>query len=134
MRKKQYIISILLIIFVIFAFLYVIDHNKMYKNESVLGKEYHQSVGITQEEAVENIKKILDDKSKATITNYDNPKTEEIVFDTEMSIYCFEEKSNFDGKNIYKITFNTTQDGLLGPIVCYVDKLTGVLIGADFRE
>lgn len=89
---------------------------------------------ITEQMAIENVKKTLDERTVATITNFDNPKVEEVIFKTKPSIYLFDENTNVVGKGLYKITFNTEQDGLLGPIVFYVDKLNGDLIGADFRE
>ena len=46
----------------------------------------------------------------------------------------FGKEENLTGKTVYKITFNTTQDGLLGPIVLYVDKYNAKVIGTDFRE
>lgn len=89
---------------------------------------------VTPETAVENVKEKLDDKSVETITNFDSPKVEEIIFDGSYSMYFFEKKTEVKGKKLYRITFNTTQDGLLGPIVFYVDKISGEVIGAGFRE
>ncbi len=138
MKRLLFIMGIaLLVLFVIFGSLYVIDHKKMDNNEPVVfstwGKQYVPPVEITPQTAIENVKKKLDKKSIETITNFDNPKIEEVVFDTQPSLYYFEDKIDIVGKVLYKITFNTTQDGLLGPMVFYVDKLSGVLIGAEYR-
>ena len=126
----------LLALFVIFCSLYVIDHKRMEDNEPVVfstwGKCYAPPVGIDVQAATEIVKERLDEKSASTITNLDNPKIEEVVFDKQPPIYYFEEK-NVVGKVLYKITFDTTQDGLLGPMVFYVDKTSGALIGAEFR-
>ncbi len=89
---------------------------------------------VTKEEAIEIAKSMLDDKSKETITNFDSPKAEDMVFKTQPSIYLLQKKTNLAGKSVYKITFNTTQDGLLGPMVFYVDKNSGEIIGMDYRE
>ncbi len=142
MKKLLFIIGIaLLVLFVIFCSLYVIDHKKMDNNEPVVfstwGKKYPpplEVLEITSQTAIENVKKKLDKKSIETITNFDNPKIEEVVFDTQPSIYLFDDKHNIVGKDLYKITFNTIQDGLLGPMVFYVDKVNGEIIGADYRE
>ena len=124
MKKLRFaIIIVLLVLFVVLVSLYVIDHKRMDNNEPV-----------SPQTAIEIAKSKLDEKSIETITNFDNPKVEEIVADTQLSIYRFEEKADIVGKELYKITFNTIHDGLLGPIVFYVDKMNGTLIGAGFRE
>jgi len=124
MKKLRFaIIIVLLVLFVVLVSLYVIDHKRMDNNESV-----------SPQTAIEIAKSKLDEKSIETITNFDNPKVEEMVADTQLSIYCFEEKADIVGKELYEITFNTIHDGLLGPIVFYVDKMNGTLIGAGFRE
>ncbi len=142
MKKSLFIIGIaLLVLFVVLGSLYVIDHKRMDNNEPVVfstwGKKYSpplEVLEITSQTAIENVKKTLDKKSIETITNFDNPKIEEVVFDEQPSIYLLDDKVDVVGKNLYKITFNTTQDGLLGPMVFYVDKLNGNLVGADYRE
>lgn len=124
MKKLRFaIIIVLLVLVVVLVSLYVIDHKRMDNNEPV-----------SPQTAIEIAKSKLDEKSIETITNFDNPKVEEIVADTQLSIYCFEEKADIIGKELYEITFNTIHDGLLGPIVFYVDKMNGTLIGAGFRE
>lgn len=132
-------LAVLFILIVILSTLFAVDNIKMKKNEPVVfstwGKKYTPKSAITKETAVENVKKIIDDTSRSTITNYSSPKVEEIVLNKETSIYLFDDTLKNRGKNdAYKITFNTTQDGLLGPMVFYVDKYTGQLIGMGFRE
>ena len=138
MKKAICIICIVLIAgIIVFGSLYVIDKNRMENNEPVLfstwGEKYTPSEEITSQEAIELVKKALDEKSRITITNFDNPKIEEVVFDSKPSIAYFEKKVNIVGKSLYKITFRTTNDGLLGPIVIYVDKVKGKLIGTNYR-
>ena len=89
---------------------------------------------ISSAEAVECTMQMLDDKSKETIINLNNPKVEEVVFDKIPPIYLWEEKSDAVRRKLYKIAYNTQQDGLLGPIVFYVDKLNGKIVGMDYRE
>ena len=142
MKKLRLVISIvLLVVFAVFVSLYVIDHKRMDNNEPVVfstwGKKYSpplEAQEISPQAAIEIAKNELNEKSIETIINYDNPNIEEIVADTNLSICCFEENVDIVGKELYKISFNTIHDGLLGPIVFYVDKMGGKLIGAEFRE
>ncbi len=137
MKKSIYIICIaLIVLIVIFASMCVVDHAKMRNNEPVVFSTWwhkYTPAEITSQAAIDAVKKTLDKKSIETITNFDNPKVEEVVFDSNPFIIYFGEKVNLVGKQIYKITFNTTSDGLLGPLVFYVDKLNGKLIGANPR-
>ena len=94
---------------------------------------YFKGSGWAFATAIENVKKMLDEKSIKTITNFDNPEIEEMVFDTQPFMHYFEEKTDIIGKTLYKITFNTTQDGLLGPLVFYIDKSSGDVIGVEYR-
>ena len=96
-------------------------------------KKYVLPTEISQQKAIEVVKEKLDSKSIETIINLDNPKIKEIVFDTQPSMYYLEDETDIIGKELYKVTFNTTMDGLLGPMVLYVDKLTGTLIGVEYR-
>ena len=89
---------------------------------------------ITTEQAVKNAREKLSDKEMETIINLENPKIEEVVLKSDTSIYLFDESTDFKGKSFYKITYNTELDGLLGPITFYVDKMSGIVIGADYRE
>ena len=89
---------------------------------------------VTSDKAVEIVLKKLDDKSKETIINPDNPKVEEVILTKDSSRGYFEGKDGFKEKRVYKITFNTIHDGLLGPMVFYVDIENGDLIGTDFRS
>lgn len=138
MKKAVVIICVVLVaFFCIFSSLYVVDHIRMQNNESVIfstwGKQYVPSVGITPEKAVEYTKQMIDDKSKESIKDINNPKIENIVFNKTPSIYFFEEKSDIVGRRLYRVIYNTEQDGLLGPIAFYVDKLDGTIIGMDYR-
>lgn len=138
MKKAICIIGIVITVgIIVFGSLYVIDHNRMENNEHVVfstwGEKYIPAKEINAKEAIELVKNIFDEKSKETITNFDNPKIEEVVFDSKPSIAYFEKEVNIVGKSLYKITFRTTNDGLLGPIVVYVDKVRGKLIGIDYR-
>lgn len=94
---------------------------------------------IHAQEAIEIAQNFLGEVSKKGITNFDNPKAVGIVFEENMSIAILSESRDklktkmLIGREIYRITFNTEQDGLLGPIVIYVDKYNGDLLGMDSR-
>ena len=83
---------------------------------------------------VDEMLKLLPEDSKKTITNLDNPKTEEVIFESAPPIYLYDENTDVVGKKLDKITYNTEFDALLGPITFYVDKSTGIVIGSDYRE
>lgn len=89
---------------------------------------------ITTEQAVKNAREKLNDKEIETIINLENPKIEEVILKGDTSIYLFDESIDAKGKSLYKITYNTELDGLLGPITFYVDKMSGIVIGVDYRE
>lgn len=95
---------------------------------------YKLPVGITKEEAVKIAQTDIKEIEKSTIINFENPTVEEVVLDEKVSIYLFDDDEKIIGKKAYRITFNTEQDGLLGPIVYYIDKDNGELLGLDYRE
>ena len=131
------VISVVVLIVIAFSALFITDMNRMKNNRPVVfstwGYDYAPPE-ISPQAAVDAIMEKFDVKSIKTITNLDNPKIEEIVFESEPSIYRFDKKKPLVGKPLYKITFNTTQDGLLGPMVYFVDKISGEILGAEFRE
>lgn len=89
---------------------------------------------ITPEEAIIIAKNNeIENGGKETILNFDNPEIEEVIFEASPSIAYFGRKTDVSGKPLYKVTFRTEQDGLLGPIVLYIKKAGGKVIGADYR-
>ena len=116
-----------------------VSPNEPYKNNRGVKygswfMKYELPVGITKEEAVKIAQNDIKETEKSTIINFDNPIVEELVMDEKVSIYLFNADENIEEKKAYRITFNTEQDGLLGPIVYYVDKDNGKLLGLDYRE
>lgn len=95
--------------------------------------DYTEPTSITLQKAIENCKKMLNEKTIDTITNYDNPKVQEVVANEQPAIVFFD-KSTKDERMLYRVTFNTIHDGLLGPIVFYVDKSNGNVVGGESRE
>ena len=59
------------------------------------------------------------DHSRWDITNFDSP----IV-----------EKHSYGKKQVYKVTFTTTHDPWLGPIIIYFDRYTGESLGFEARS
>ncbi len=90
--------------------------------------------GITQKEAIKNARTIITFAQLETIKNIDNPKVEEIYFTDYPSIYYVKDHNDILNKKVYKITYNTMYDELIGPIVIYVDGENGDVIGSEVRE
>jgi len=116
-----------------------VSPNEPYKNNRGVKygswfMNYKLPVEITKEEAVKIAQNDIKGIEKSTIINFENPTVEELVLDEKVSFYLFNADENIKGKNAYRITFNTEQDGLLGPIVYYIDKDNGKLLGLDYRE
>lgn len=126
MKKTTLLFSIILLtLIVIFSSLFI--RNK----KDTPSAESH---GITAQDAIDIAQKQLDGNGVETITNYKHPDIEKVVFQTPPPIYLLDETVDVVGKNLYKITFTTELDGLLGPIVFYIDEQSGTVIGTDFRE
>ena len=116
-----------------------VSPNEPYKNNRGVKyggwfMNYELPVGITKEEAVKIAQNDINKIEKTTIINFENPTVEEVVLDEKVSIYLFNADEKIEEKTAYRITFNTEEDGLLGPIVYYVDKDNGKLLGLDYRE
>ena len=70
-------------------------------------------------------------EERDNITNFSKPSV--VLLDKELEGY-YECIKNYDPKGkIYKVTFNTKDDAVLGPIVCLVDE-EGVVFGLGWRE
>ncbi len=131
---KKILIALTALLILVSTF--VIDYIRPKSNESIgyltPNGDYIEPASITPQKAIENSKNMLDEKIIETITNYDNPKVQEVVANEQLSIFYFD-KSVKDGRLLYRITFNTVHDGLLGPVVFYVDTLSGNVVGAEYR-
>ncbi len=136
--KKTVCFIVIISLLALVGSVYVIDHNRMEKGKSVLfstwGKKYSPPEKISPQKAIEIVKDSLGEKEKSTITNLENPKIEDVVFFSDPPIACFKDEEDIVGKDLYKITFKTTMDALLGPLAVYVDKQSGDIVGADYRE
>ena len=90
---------------------------------------------VSESEAIEIVKQYYElfAEEKKGITNYDSPKVEIVKFEDNLQISFWGKAKNIIGKELYQITFNTEQDGLLGPDVWYVEKSTGKMVGRGFK-
>ena len=130
-------VSVVVLILIAFSAVFITDMHRMKNNRPVVfstwGYDYAPPE-ISPQAAMDALLEKFDVKSIKTITNLDDPKIEELVFESEPSIYRFDKKKSLIGMPLYKITFNTTQDGLLGPMVYFVDRISGEILGAEFRK
>lgn len=94
----------------------------------------NQETLLKQEEAINIAKEELTKEEKESITNFENPVVEEMSFTKEPNIYKYDNTESMIDKQVYKITFHTKQDNLLGPIVFYIDVIDGQIYGMDYRE
>ena len=138
MKKAAVVIIVIVVLLAIAIFsAYMIDINRMENNRPVVfstwGYDYAPPV-ISSQAAIDSIVAQLDERSKKNIINLDNPGLEEVFFESDPHIYCFSDRKKVIGKLLYKITFNTEQDGILGPMVFFVDVISGELVGAEYRE
>jgi hypothetical protein len=98
----------------------------------------NQKIETTVKKTESDIREIayqsLDQGSKNTILYWKGAKVEEYIDITDHSVAGPNRGVNIKGIDAYKITFSTTNEGILGPLTIYVDKNTFNVIGTDFRE
>lgn len=75
-----------------------------------------------------NSKETIKNWQKASVSKY-TPTEDFEVFDKNENIYV-----NIKGTEVLEITFNTTDDELVGPIVVYVDEQSKDIIGMGARK
>lgn len=71
----------------------------------------------------------------STITNLDSPVIE--IGGLPLWIQKSREANGLDNPKdlkAWKVTYHTTWDGLLGPMVMYFDRYTGDALGSEFRD
>ena len=98
---------------------------------------------ITETEAVELAKSHIEfvetEDYIKLITNFDVPTVEKLDFDKSYVVYYFNERTapaqenDLKGKQIWKITYNTTLDPMWGPHAIYIDRYSGQIYGTDLR-
>ena len=75
----------------------------------------------------------LDDERKESIINMDNAKIEKVTYKEDYFVVSNEESINIKDKVVYKVTFDTSAE-VLGPIVIYLDKDNGEVLGTEIRK
>ena len=76
----------------------------------------------------------IDDSIKSTMIDWQTSKIENITFDKEHLIINETETLDIINTEVFKVTFTTKDDDLLGPVIVYLDKDTFEVLGMDFRE
>jgi len=90
---------------------------------------------ISEEKVIE-ISKTVVDKDNEKILNYENPEVEVIDFPMRKPYVVISKNSekNLRGLSVYRVTYETELDALLGPIRIYIDKYSGEIYGIDGRQ
>ena len=76
----------------------------------------------------------LGEDSRKTVINGDTATVEEYKIDTEHQIAGKDKPVDLKGMEVYKVTFNTSDEQLLGPIVIYIEKASLKTLGLDYRH
>ncbi|ERI92340.1 hypothetical protein HMPREF1982_02322 [Clostridiales bacterium oral taxon 876 str. F0540] len=76
----------------------------------------------------------LSEESKKTIINWKTAKVEEYKAADEHEVASKKGKADIKDKDTYRVTFNTTDDAILGTINVYLDKNSHEVLGVDFRN
>lgn len=76
----------------------------------------------------------LDDNIKSTIINWQSSKVEKKIIDTNHLVANGLETLDIVNKEVFKVTFSTEDDDLLGAVIVYLDTDTFEVLGMDFRD
>lgn len=98
-----------------------------------------EGIFTSQENDVKNdIREIayqyLGEADKATLIDYENAEVEEYRCAGDHYVASLNGHINLKDKDTYKVTFNTSNDALLGPIIIYLDKTSYSVLGIDLRD
>ncbi|MFA9377898.1 MAG: hypothetical protein ACERKZ_14250 [Lachnotalea sp.] len=103
-------------------------------NENMDSTESRNDEMISQDQAISTAQLDISEETKAMITNYDTPEVEEITFSEEPNISKVEGAGEMVGNDFYTVTFHTTEEEIVGPIVYYIGKTNGKIYGGDWQE
>lgn len=98
------------------------DNEKMAQDPEYMGENFYQEKAWEYVSGVESVDSIIDP---------DDPEVREISALPESYWQIMDEYD--DSGSFYEVTYRTTADEILGPIVVYMDK-TGTIIGLAYRE
>lgn len=89
---------------------------------------------MDQNQAVKIAQSEFKKDEKESVTNFETPNVEQINFTEKPNVYKYDKTENMVGKQVYKITFHTSQDEPIGLIVFYLDSVDGKIYEEDYRE
>lgn len=86
-------------------------------------------------EAVDISKQYIENNDENKILDYEQPKVEKIYFTYSHKVFDINKEKIIDiqGKTTYKVTYETEDDPILGPISLYIDVDTMEVLGFDRR-
>ena len=76
----------------------------------------------------------LDDNNKALVIDKKPVEIKEISFSDEYLIFNGSETTDINGMEVYRVTFKSDKEELLGPIVVYLGRENLKVLGMDYRE
>ena len=93
---------------------------------------------LPKAKAVKIAKQVVINDPKRQITNYNNPKVEMFIGEDNHKVSLFNDNKKISTTNLaklklWKITFSTKMDPLIGPIILYIDYYSGKVYGFDVR-
>lgn len=75
----------------------------------------------------------LSQRSKDTVIDKEDAIVEEYHPISVHKVFSPDGSVDITGKDLYKVTFQTTDEALLGPLIVYIDKKTYIAYGVDGR-
>lgn len=95
------------------------------------------SYGASSDKSPEEIRSLayehVREDGNQRILNEDTAEVVRILIEEEHQIMCKEGAIEIKGREVYKVTFRTTSDDLLGPIRVYLDVDSFDILGVDYR-
>ena len=135
MKKKiKWFVGVIVLVAIAIGCAYAVDMHRMKNYEPVIFSSWGKE--LSAQDAAEIVKNNLGRRTIKTITNLDNPIIEEMMVEEidQTRARLFDKNRDDTGRTVYRVKFHTFEDGLLGPIVIYVDKKTGRLVAGEYRE
>lgn len=88
---------------------------------------------MSYEEVKDKVNSQLSKGAKKEILKENNPYVSEITIKSEKGILKHVKRS-IVGEKVFKVTYTTKNDSVLGPISYLVDEYTGEIVGEYYRE
>ena len=101
-------------------------------------KNENQTIETTANKSENDIREIayqsLSEDNKKTVISWKDGKVEQYKSTNDHSIGSPNGSVNIKGKDTYKVMFRTNNEGILGPIIIYIDKNSYSVLGGDLRD